>query len=218
MKAKIAPIRAWLYARVSTRKRSQDRSPANQLRRLARVAELKGWPVVGKGFDRASSADVAKLVELGRALAAIRAGTANVLIVTDLDRLGGDLRQILDTAKQIDDAGANLVIESHGIDTTQGGPIGRYFFHTVAAFAELRRTLQNEKIARGLDAARRRGQKLGPPQRWYKSARLVDRARALRAAKPPTPWRKIVTTLKREKFKDVPSHPTLRRWTTGAPR
>jgi len=182
------------------------------------VAELKGWPVVGKGADRASSADVAKLVELARAMKAIRAGVANVLIVTDLDRLGGDMRQILDTAKEIDDAGGNLVIESHGIDTTQGGAIGRYFFHTVAAFADLRRTLQNEKIARGLDAARRRGQKLGPPKRWYPSTKLVARARALRAGKPPTPWRTIVRTLKREKFTGVPSHPTLRRWTTGAAR
>ncbi|MEO7827183.1 MAG: recombinase family protein [Allosphingosinicella sp.] len=213
LKKRIAPLRAWLYGRVSTRKRSQDRSPAAQLARGARLAELKGWPVVGKGTDRASSAKPDELLELARALKAIRASVANVLIVTDLDRLGGDMRQILDTAKQIDDAGAHLVIESHGIDTTQGGPIGRYFFHTMAAFAELRRTLQNDKIRRGLDAARRRGQRLGAPQQHYPTAKLIARARALRAGKGAPGFRLIARALAAEGF-TVPSHATLRRWVT----
>jgi DNA invertase Pin-like site-specific DNA recombinase len=202
--------RAWLYGRVSTRKKSQAKSPAAQLRRLAHVAGLKGWAVVGRGFDRESGAKAAELLELKRGIEAIRTARANVLMVTDLDRLGGDMRQILDTARTIDECGGHLFIESHQIDTTQGGPIGRYFFHTLAAFAELRRTLQNDKIKRGVEAARRRGRTLGRPRKHYPSAKLLARAAALRAEGESL--RAIVRILKGEKFSNVPPHPTLRVW------
>jgi Putative transposase len=43
---------------------------------------------------------------------------------TDLDRLGGDTRGILGTAKQNDDSGRHLLTASHRIDTTIGGPTG----------------------------------------------------------------------------------------------
>jgi len=203
------PRRAWLYARVSTRKASQAQSPGHQLQRLAKIAALKGWAVVGRGADRVSSARAAGLVELARGIEAIRTAKANVLMVADLDRLGGTMREILDTAKVIDDLGGHLFIESYQIDTTQGGPIGRYFFQTLAAFAELRRTLQNDKIARGIATARARGRTLGRPRKHYPSAKMITRAAALRAGGESL--RGIVRILKAEKFTNVPPHPTLRR-------
>jgi DNA invertase Pin-like site-specific DNA recombinase len=212
------PRRAWLYARVSTRKASQAQSPGHQLQRLAKIASLKGWAVVGRGADRVSSARAADLVELARGIEAIRTAKANVLMVADLDRLGGTMREILDTAKVIDGMGGHLFIESYQIDTTQGGPIGRYFFHTLAAFAELRRTLQNDKIARGIATARARGRRLGRPRLHYPSSRLIARAAELRAAaEPPPGWRTVVAALKLEKFAGVPSHPVLRRWVLDGP-
>jgi DNA invertase Pin-like site-specific DNA recombinase len=207
------PRRAWLYARVSTRKASQAQSPDHQLKRLATVATLKGWAIVGRSVDRASSARVSDLVGLARAIEAIQTAKANILMVTDLDRIGGTLRDILDTTKLIDDLGGHLFIESYQIDTTQGGPIGRYFFHTLAAFAELRRTLQNDKITRGIASARARGRRLGRPRLHYPSTKLIARAAELRAATTPPPgWRTVVALLKAEKFRGVPSHPTLRRF------
>lgn len=209
--------RAWLYARVSTRRASQAQSPRHQLQRLAQIAALKGWAVVGRGADRASSARRADLVELTRGIEAIRTAKANVLMISDLDRLGGTMRDILDTAKAIDDFGGNLYIESYQIDTTQGGPIGRYFFHMLAAFAELRRTLQNDKITRGVAAARARGRRIGRPRLHYPSIKLIDRSKELRAATPAPGWRTIVKLLKAEKFTGVPSHPVLRRWVLDGP-
>lgn len=213
MSAAPNPRRAWIYARVSTRKASQAQSPGHQLKRLAHVAELKGWSVVGRGADRVSSARAADLVELARGVDAIRTAKANVLMVADLDRLGGTMREILDTAKTIDDLGGHLFIESCQIDTTQGGPIGRFFFHTLAAVAELRRTLQNDKITRGLATARARGRRLGRPRVHYPSAKLIARAVEIRAGtNPPRGWRTVVAWLKAERFTGVPSHPVLRRW------
>jgi DNA invertase Pin-like site-specific DNA recombinase len=208
----VAARRAWLYARVSTRKQSQGQSPKAQLARLARIAELKGWPVVGRGFDRVSSVKAAELLELGRAMKAIQSARANVLMVADLDRLGGDMRQILETAKTIDDCGAHMFIESVQIDTTQGGPIGRFFFHTLAAVAELRRTLQNDKIARGIAEARRRGSRLGRPVVFYPSPKLVKRVDEIRKSPSPPSWRVVAKQLRTERFRKLPSHATLRRW------
>lgn len=210
------PRRAWIYARVSTRRASQAQSPHHQVARLKKAAALKGWAVVGHGYDRASSARAAELLELARAIEAIRSARANVLMIADLDRLGGTMREILDTAATIDHLGGNLYIESMQIDTTQGGPIGRFFFQTVAAFSELRRTLQNDKITRGIASARARGRVLGRPRKHYPSKKLIARAVELRAATPAPGWRSIVKALRAEKFTSVPSHPVLRRWVLEA--
>jgi DNA invertase Pin-like site-specific DNA recombinase len=212
------PRRAWLYARVSTRKASQEQSPRHQLQRLARIAALKGWAVVGRGADRVSSARRADLLELDRGIDALRTAKANILMISDLDRLGGTMRDILDTAQLIDELHGNLYVESYQIDTTQGGPIGRYFFHMLAAFVELRRTLQNDKIRRGVASARARGRRLGRPRLHYPAAPLIARAAELRAAvDPPLGWRSVVAALKVEKFAGVPSHPVLRRWVLDGP-
>ncbi len=215
--APVNPRRAWIYARVSTRKASQAQSPGHQMARLAKVAALKGWAVVGRGADRVSSARTVDLVELARGIEAIRTSKANILMIADLDRLGGTMRDILDTAQTIDHLGGNLYVESYQIDTTQGGPIGRYFFHMLAAFSELRRTLQNDKITRGLATARARGRRLGRPRLHYPSIKLITRATELRAGKPAPGWRTVVKLLKAEKYSGVPSHPVLRRWVLEGP-
>lgn len=196
---------------------SQAQSPRHQIQRLTKIAALKGWDVVGRGADRVSSARPADLVELARGIEAIRTSKANILMISDLDRLGGTMRQILDTAKAIDDMRGNLYIESYQIDTTQGGPIGRYFFHMLAAFVELRRTLQNDKITRGVAAARARGRRIGRPRLHYPSLKLIARAKELRGATPAPGWRTVVKMLKAEKFSGVPSHPVLRRWVLEGP-
>jgi DNA invertase Pin-like site-specific DNA recombinase len=211
------PHRAWIYARVSTRKASQEQSPRHQIQRLTKIAALKGWAVVGRGSDRASSARTANLIELARGLEAIRTSEANILMVADLDRLGGTLRDILHTAQVIDELGGHMFIESYQIDTTQGGPIGRFFFQTLAAFVELRRTLQNDKIRRGVSAARARGRRIGRPRVHYPTLKLIARAKELRAAKPAPGWRKVVKLLELEKFSGVPTHPVLRRWVLDGP-
>jgi DNA invertase Pin-like site-specific DNA recombinase len=206
------PRRVWLYARVSTRKGSQDQSPAAQIDRLGRAAKLKGWDVVGQGIDRASGAG--ELPELARALHALNAGTANILGVTDLDRLGGTMRGILETATAIKDLGAHLFVESFQVDTT--GPIGVFFFQVLACFSELRRTLQNDKIARGVASARARGVTLGRPIKHVPSKKLIARALELRKERiPPLGWRTVARRLEAEGFKKVPPYHTLRRWPSG---
>lgn len=202
------PRRVWLYGRVSTRKASQHESPAAQLDRLRRAATLKGWEVVGEGIDRLSGA--AELPELARALLALEAGTANVLAVTDLDRLGGTMGGILETADFIKAIRADLFVESFQIDTT--GPIGVFFFQVLACFSELRRTLQNDKIARGVASARARGVTLGRPVKHIPSRKLIARALELRNGKAAPGWRLVARQLEAEGFKNVPPYHVLRRW------
>jgi DNA invertase Pin-like site-specific DNA recombinase len=167
--------------------------------------------VVGQSYDRVSSAR--ELPELARGLKAIQSAEANVLMVADLDRLGGTLRGILDTAEMIGNLGGDLFVESYQIDTTT--PVGRFFFQTLAAFAELRRTLQNDKIRRGVASARARGSTLGRPRTYYPTPMIVARAADLHAR--GIGWRAIVRQLREEKVAGVPEHPTLRRWVLEPP-
>ena len=133
--------------------------------------------------------------------------------IAALDRLGGTLRGILDTAEMIGNLGGDLFVESYQIDTTT--PVGRFFFQTLAAFAELRRTLQNDKIRRGVASARARGSTLGRPRTYYPTPMIVARAADLHAR--GIGWRAIVRQLREEKVAGVPEHPTLRRWVLEPP-
>ncbi len=49
-----------------------------------------------------------------------------------------------------------------GVDTTTPG--GRFSFHIFAAVAELEREILRERVVAGMDAARRRGEKIGRPK------------------------------------------------------
>ena len=99
---------------------------------------------------------------LDAALKAIRDG--DVLVVWKLDRLGRNLRHLVNTIHDLTQRGIGFkVLTGHGasIDTTK--PAGKLVFGIFAAFAEFERELISERTKAGLDSARARGRKGGPP-------------------------------------------------------
>jgi len=93
-------------------------------------------------------------------LKALRKG--DVLVVWKLDRLGRDLRHLVNTAQDLADRGIGLkVLTGQGaqIDTTTAG--GKLVFGIFAALAEFERELIRERTKAGLAAARARGRKGG---------------------------------------------------------
>ena len=99
---------------------------------------------------------------LDAALKALREG--DTLIVWKLDRLGRDLRHLVNTVHELEKRQIGFkVISGHGasIDTTTSA--GKLVFGIFAALAEFERELISERTKAGLAAARARGRSGGAP-------------------------------------------------------
>jgi DNA invertase Pin-like site-specific DNA recombinase len=93
-------------------------------------------------------------------LKALRKG--DTLIIWKLDRLGRDLRHLVNLIHDITERGVGLkVLTGHGasIDTTTAS--GKLIFGIFAALAEFERELISERTRAGLAAARARGRRGG---------------------------------------------------------
>lgn len=99
---------------------------------------------------------------LDAALKALREG--DTLVVWKLDRLGRDLRHLVNTVHDLSKRGVGFkVLSGHGasIDTTT--PAGKLVFGIFAALAEFERELISERTRAGLASARARGRTGGAP-------------------------------------------------------
>jgi DNA invertase Pin-like site-specific DNA recombinase len=99
---------------------------------------------------------------LAACLKALREG--DTLAVWKLDRLGRDLRHLINTVHDLTGRGIGLkVLTGHGaaVDTTTAA--GKLVFGIFAALAEFERELIAERTRAGLASARARGRKGGRP-------------------------------------------------------
>lgn len=115
-------------------------------------------------------------------LKALRAG--DNLVVWRLDRLGRDLRHLVNTVHDLTLRGVGLtVLTGHGaaIDTTTAS--GKLVFGIFAALAEFERDLIVERTRAGLAAARARGRSGGRP---YKMTAAKLRLAMAAMGKPET--------------------------------
>jgi DNA invertase Pin-like site-specific DNA recombinase len=99
---------------------------------------------------------------LAACLKALREG--DTLVVWKLDRMGRDLRHLINTVYDLTGRGIGLkVLMGHGaaIDTTTAA--GKLVFDIFAALAEFERELITERTIAGLASARARGRKGGRP-------------------------------------------------------
>ena len=96
---------------------------------------------------------------LAAALSHLRSG--DTLVVWKLDRLGRTVRQLVEFVAKLNQDGVEFRSLTDGIDTTT--PAGRFFFHMMAALAEMERDLTRERTMAGLAAARARGRMGGRP-------------------------------------------------------
>jgi DNA invertase Pin-like site-specific DNA recombinase len=134
------------YARVSTADQTTD--PQRRALEGAGCADI---------FEDTASGAHAKREGLQAALDRLQTG--DVLAVWKLDRLGRSLQDLLQIVGRIEAKGAGLRSLTEEINTTSSG--GRLVFHIFAALAEFERGLIVERTQAGLQAAKRRGAKLG---------------------------------------------------------
>lgn len=128
--------------------------------------------------DQVSGAAAVK-TGLEAALAYLREG--DTLVVWKLDRLGRTVKGLVELADLLNSRGIQFRSLTDSIDTSTAA--GRFFFHMMAALAEMERDLIRERTTAGLAAARARGRKGGRKPKLDETKR--DAARKLLEAGTP---------------------------------
>jgi DNA invertase Pin-like site-specific DNA recombinase len=136
------------YARCS----SEGQDYAIQVAELQTAGCEKVWAekVTGASRDRKA---------LNAMLAALAPG--DTVLVTALDRLGRDARDILNIVHEIGQAGVGFFAKKEGMDTTTD--IGKFVLTIFAGMAEMERKRILERTAIGRATARQAGVKFGRP-------------------------------------------------------
>lgn len=88
-------------------------------------------------------------------LALKRCREGDILVVWKLDRLGRSLSHLIETVADLEARGVQVVSITERIDTTS--PLGKLFFHLMAAIAQFERDLVGERTSAGIQAAKDRG-------------------------------------------------------------
>ena len=163
------------YMRVS----KADGSQTTDLQRDALLAAGVGPEAL---YEDKASGSKDDRPQLAACLKALRAG--DTLVVWKLDRLGRNLRHLVNVVHDLTDRGIGLKVltgQGAAIDTTTAS--GKLVFGIFAALAEFERELISERTTAGLASARARGRKGGRP---YKMTPAKVRLAAASMGQPGT--------------------------------
>jgi DNA invertase Pin-like site-specific DNA recombinase len=151
------PLRAGLYARVSTQ--DQQTIPL-QTRALREYATRRGWRIALQVREIGSGASQRERRE--QVLEAARRRDIDVVLVWRLDRWGRSVTDLLATLQELEHLGVGFVSLTEALDLTT--PAGRAMAGLLAVFAEVRTGDSPGTGTCWLVAhARQNGQRLGRP-------------------------------------------------------
>lgn len=139
------------YARVSTQEQNLD---------LQRDAlEEAGCELIFE--DEGISAIAKKRPYFEQAIKVLKPG--DVFVVWKMDRAFRSLKNALDTLEDFENRNIALRCLTEPIDTTPS--MGKFIYQIRHVFAELERNLIRERTIAGMEAARKRGVKIGRPRK-----------------------------------------------------
>lgn len=111
-------------------------------------------------FQDITSGAKDKRVGLDEALEYLKEG--DTLVVWKLDRLGRSLAHLINIITSLKQRNISFISLTEGMDTNTAS--GELFFHIFGALAQFERSLIQERVNAGLDAAKKRGKKGGRPR------------------------------------------------------
>ena len=151
------PVRAALYARVSTDRQSTE----NQLRELRQTAQRLGWEVVGEFVDAGISGAKGRKdrPQLDALLKGVSRKDFDVVASWSVDRLGRSLIDLVSMLQELHSTGVDLYLHQQGINTTT--PAGKALFGMMGVFAEFERGMIQERVRAGMARAKAKGTKSG---------------------------------------------------------
>ena len=164
------------YSRISTHDQNEDLQKDALV--MAGCEKIYSDSVSGARVNRPGLDD---------ALQYVRAG--DCLVVWRLDRLGRNLKHLINVVDDLESRGVGFVSLTEGFDTTTNG--GKLVFQIFGALAEFERNLIKERTRAGLEAARARGRLGGRKHKL--SSKQISTLRAMYESKKHT-LKEICTT------------------------
>lgn len=152
------------YIRVSTAGQEDNTSLQGQKERVLSYGQYKGHDLIELIEEVGSGKSADTRPEFQRALQMLRDGTADGLVVCKLDRLGRNVRDILQLVDEVfQPLDKALMILDSELDTST--PTGRMMLTMLSAMAEMERGLITERTQGGRKAkAKAGGYAFGSPE------------------------------------------------------
>jgi DNA invertase Pin-like site-specific DNA recombinase len=154
------PIRAALYARISTLNHGQD--PEVQLGELREFCKRRGFTVAHEYVDKGISGSRERRPALDKLLADCRKRLVDAVVVYRYDRFARSLRQLVNALEEFRSLGIDFISIHEGVDTST--PNGRLVFGIFASIAEFERELIRDRVRSGMAAAKAKGKRIGRPK------------------------------------------------------
>lgn len=141
--------------------------------------ELQEKAMEREGCERIFMDKISSVKErpgLDNCLQQLRQG--DTLVVWKLDRLGRTMTKLVHLVEGFKKTGIEFRSITESIDTSS--PSGRFFFHIMAAFAQMERELIHERTMAGLEAARDLG-RVGGRKRKMTDSKIASARKLLEA-------------------------------------
>ncbi len=159
-----------IFARVSTNGQDYER----QVNELTTLSQQKNWLVVATFCEKISGAKKnTERKELSRMIDYLQSNNINMVIVTELSRLGRDTLQVLEVIETFNQLGISLYIQNYHIQTlTDDGCINvmsQFLITILAEVARMERKTIRERVESGYNNYRASGGKVGRKLGYKKS-------------------------------------------------
>ena len=159
-----------IFARVSTNIQDYER----QVNELTAVAQNNKWMVAATFCEKISGAKKnAERKELTNMIEYVRTNNINIVMVTELSRLGRDTLQVLEVIEQFNKLGISLFIQNYHIETlNENGTINamsQFLITILAEVARMERKTIRERVESGYKNYRANGGKVGRKEGYRKS-------------------------------------------------
>ena len=159
-----------IFARVSTNIQDYER----QVNELTAVAHNNNWMVAETFCEKISGAKKnAERKELSKMIDYVRNNNINMVLVTELSRLGRDTLQVLEVIEQFNKLGISLFIQNYHIETlNENGTINtmsQFLITILAEVARMERKTIRERVESGYKNYRANGGKVGRKEGYRKS-------------------------------------------------
>lgn len=163
------PLRAAIYARVSTNNGSQH--PEMQLEELRQYAARRGFVVAAEYVDHMSGAKETR-PSLCQLMSDAQQRNFDLVLVWKLDRWGRSFKHLVTSPEQLESLGVAFVSLRENLDLST--PSGRLMFHIIGAMAQFEKSLIQERVKVGLKSARNKGQRLGRPKVYANAHTIAE--------------------------------------------